>query len=394
MLFILNQDVPSVASVVHVGATTAIYPAPVATSLSPATANNGDSPTVVTITGSNFSPLSIVQWNGQARSTAFISSTQITGTLVAADLASVGTGKVSVVTPGPGGGVSSSLLFTINQAPAPNLTQTGTIIARITAPTGGGNKSLSIIRDGDMPPVGTKDPKRSYDTYNGGAVATDDWIGYQYTTPQTFAKVIFQEGVNFSDGGYFLNLRVQVRQAGVWVTVPGLTTTPVYPPNDGISYETYTLNFPPISGDAIRIDGAPGGKSYFTSTGELQVFGPPTSNGTGNPTLTSLSPNTIASGSAPFTLTVNGTNFVSGYTVQWNGASRPTTFVSATQLTAAIPSHRRCSRRHSSGDGAEPGKWRSFHIPAHRLPSRNRRLLPPSRPSRPTPSRADRLPSP
>ena len=55
------------------------------------------------------------------------------------------------------------------------------------------------------------------------------------------------------------------------------------------------------------------------------------------PTLTSLSPSSAAAGGPAFTLTVNGSNFVSGSVVRWNGADRTTTFVSATQLTAAIP---------------------------------------------------------
>jgi uncharacterized protein (TIGR03437 family) len=54
------------------------------------------------------------------------------------------------------------------------------------------------------------------------------------------------------------------------------------------------------------------------------------------PTLTSLSPNTRLATDTGFTLTVNGTNFVSDSTVKFNGANRTTTFVSATQLTAAI----------------------------------------------------------
>jgi uncharacterized protein (TIGR03437 family) len=55
------------------------------------------------------------------------------------------------------------------------------------------------------------------------------------------------------------------------------------------------------------------------------------------PTLASLSPNSAQACGAAFTLTVTGTNFVNGATVNWNGAARPTMFVSATQLTAAIP---------------------------------------------------------
>jgi hypothetical protein len=54
------------------------------------------------------------------------------------------------------------------------------------------------------------------------------------------------------------------------------------------------------------------------------------------PTLTSLSPNTSAAGGAAFTLTINGTNFISSSAAQWNGSARLTTFINATQVTAAI----------------------------------------------------------
>ena len=55
------------------------------------------------------------------------------------------------------------------------------------------------------------------------------------------------------------------------------------------------------------------------------------------PTTTSISPPSKVVGSGAFTLTVNGTGFVSGTSVvRWNGSNRSTTFVSATQLTASI----------------------------------------------------------
>ena len=49
-----------------------------------------------------------------------------------------------------------------------------------------------------------------------------------------------------------------------------------------------------------------------------------------------LIPASVAPGGAGFTLTVNGTGFVSGSTVNWNGSARATTFVNASQLTATI----------------------------------------------------------
>jgi hypothetical protein len=54
------------------------------------------------------------------------------------------------------------------------------------------------------------------------------------------------------------------------------------------------------------------------------------------PTVTTLVPNSAIAATAAFALTVNGSNFVNGSVVKWNGAARATTFVSATQLRAAI----------------------------------------------------------
>jgi len=50
-----------------------------------------------------------------------------------------------------------------------------------------------------------------------------------------------------------------------------------------------------------------------------------------------LVPTSAVPGGAGFTLTVNGTGFVSGATVNWNGAALITTFVSSSQLTATVP---------------------------------------------------------
>ncbi len=55
------------------------------------------------------------------------------------------------------------------------------------------------------------------------------------------------------------------------------------------------------------------------------------------PLLTAVSPTSATAGGASFTLTATGSNFLVTSAVHWNGAARPTTFVSATQLTATIP---------------------------------------------------------
>ena len=55
------------------------------------------------------------------------------------------------------------------------------------------------------------------------------------------------------------------------------------------------------------------------------------------PATSGLVPNTTTAGGGAFTLTVNGSNFLATSVVRWNGTDRPTTFVSATQVQAAIP---------------------------------------------------------
>ena len=70
------------------------------------------------------------------------------------------------------------------------------------------------------------------------------------------------------------------------------------------------------------------------STINNQLPAPSGSNPT--PTITTISPNSAVAGSAEgFTLTINGTNFVAASMVNFGGRAPATTFVSATQLTAA-----------------------------------------------------------
>jgi hypothetical protein len=55
------------------------------------------------------------------------------------------------------------------------------------------------------------------------------------------------------------------------------------------------------------------------------------------PAIMQLVPNNATHGAAAFTLTVNGSNFNSDATVVWNGSNLTTTFVTANQVTGAVP---------------------------------------------------------
>jgi hypothetical protein len=113
-----GQSADQACSAVSVPARPVTLPVPVVGSLSPASAVAGDAGFTLTVNGSGFVASSVVRWNGTARTTTFVSATQLRIALTAADLASPGSASVSVFTPAPGGGTSGTTSFTI-AAPAP-----------------------------------------------------------------------------------------------------------------------------------------------------------------------------------------------------------------------------------------------------------------------------------
>jgi hypothetical protein len=149
----------------------------------------------------------------------------------------------------------------------------GTVVALITSPRGSGSKSLDVIRDNVMPGTNSTDPGLQYDTWDG-AVRTSDWIGYTFSGDRTFTHLVFQEGLRYAPaGGWFRQLRVQVRSAGVWSDAVNLTSDPAYSSTSLQSFGTYDLKFEPAVGDGIRIAGQPGGNDTYISVAELRVYG-------------------------------------------------------------------------------------------------------------------------
>jgi len=55
------------------------------------------------------------------------------------------------------------------------------------------------------------------------------------------------------------------------------------------------------------------------------------------PNISTLSPNNASHGSTGVVLTVNGTNFSTNATVNWNGTALTTTYISAQQMMTTIP---------------------------------------------------------
>ena len=230
------------------------------------------------------------------------SSTVITFNLVVRDVALLAS-------------VADSVAITVNPpAPPPpppsgsNLALVGTPIISVTAPTGGGNRNLGIIKDGVKPAPGTNNDWTQYDTYTG-QLTTSGWVGYTFTSTYTLNQVVFYEGMHYGDGGWWDTLTVQALQNGTWVPVTGLSIAPAYPfSNNGISYQSFTLGFTPIAATGVRLFGQPGGSADFFSIAELEVYGtsepPPPPPPNTAPTANAGADQSVVSGQ---TVTLNGT---------------------------------------------------------------------------------------
>lgn len=138
MLFLVNSTgVPSVAGLVQLGAGGATVTPPTLTSLSPNSATAGAAAFTLTVNGSNFVSGATVRWNGAARTTSFVSATQVTAAIPASDIAAAGTAQVTALN--PGSAASNELPFTVsNPSPPPaptytlSVTRTGTAASRGT----------------------------------------------------------------------------------------------------------------------------------------------------------------------------------------------------------------------------------------------------------------------
>jgi hypothetical protein len=135
-------------------------PVPVASSLDPSDAIAGGPALDVIVNGSNFVETSIVRVNGTARSTSFVSGSQLHATFPVTDLSSVELFTVTVFNPSPGGGESGGLPFIVNAPPVPVppipaasipvTTPVGTVNVTFSDVTSGGTLTVTLRK---APPV-------------------------------------------------------------------------------------------------------------------------------------------------------------------------------------------------------------------------------------------------
>ena len=238
-------------------------PPPTVTSLSPTSANAGGVAFTLTVNGTGFVSTSVVKFNGGAKTTTFVSATQLTAMITAADIATTGTATVTVTNPGPGG-TSNATSFTINNA-VPTISS----LSPSSAVAGSAAFTLTVKGAGFVSGATVN--------FNGATRATT-FVSSTQITAAILASDIAIAGT-----------------ANVSVTNPAPTSGP--------------------SGVQVFTIGSPNNPV---------------------PTISNLGP-THAPGSAAFTLTLNGTNFVAKSVINFNGKPEITTFISVTQISASIP---------------------------------------------------------
>jgi hypothetical protein len=125
------------------------YPVPRIATVSPTSVVQGQPQFTITVTGYNFTPASTVDWNGPSTgggtlplATFFTSTNELTATVTAALAQNPGSALISVSTPQPGGGATTTLPFSITGIPTP--VPTITAISPTIMLTFGGGGLLTV----------------------------------------------------------------------------------------------------------------------------------------------------------------------------------------------------------------------------------------------------------
>jgi trimeric autotransporter adhesin len=345
-LFLLFLQFMSSCSNTPSKPTTPQNPTPVISSFSPENMTAGGSSFVLQIQGSSFIPSSKVQWNGQNRTTTYISDTQLNASITAADIATNGVASVTVSNPSPGGG-STAANFTVGN-PSPAIVA----LSPESVMVGESGFNLQVIGSGFL--------SNSIVRWKGQN-RTTTYISRTQLSASITAADIAVNGVatvtvfNSSPGGGTSSVAV-FPITNPAPSISGLSPQSAAAGGSGFALRVTGNRF--VSNSTVRWNGSNRTTTYVSDTqldasisaADIQaarvvsaaVYNPAPGGGTSNATgfsvkgIVSLSPASAIAGASAFTLRVTGVGFASNSTVRWNSSARTTTYVSDTQLDASI----------------------------------------------------------
>lgn len=330
-------------------------PRPVLSQTSPVSALAGSGTVAVTMTGSGFSSKTTAMFSGAARPTAYVSPTEISLTLSAADAATAGSYPLTVVNAAPGGGSSSPSSFLItNPVPAVSsllplslsVGSSGTVVtlqgsgflAGSTVFVNGAPRTTSVASATQLSFVATTADVSVATTLQvavqnpapGGGISAAQSLPVKNPTPSIAAvspstiafgtaapTTVTLAGTNFA--------------AGATVSVSGTPRAATVVSSTSLTFPVSTAE-QAIAGavPVVVTNPAPGGgtsaPAALTITNAV-------------PTAGALSPSTIAVGTPSATLvTLGGSGFAPGATVSVGGVSRAATLISSAKLSFSVTS--------------------------------------------------------
>jgi hypothetical protein len=221
-----NVDYSTVTATVTLTVNVPLNPLPFVGNITPAFANAGGAAFTITVNGSGFLANSTVYWGTSALTTMFVSSTELTATVTAADIATPGATAITVQTPAPGGGTSDVLQFEVDSPSAS--TTAPTVPSAVVTVTAGSTATYSISF-----PASVTNATASCLNLPAGALCSFSFssgvltISTSSSTPAgTYqVTVVFDETVSSTSSGFILLpflllplyfLRKRLTALGIW----------------------------------------------------------------------------------------------------------------------------------------------------------------------------------
>ncbi len=329
-------------------------PIPTISALSPSSVLAGSGAAALTISGTGYTAASVASINGSARTTSYVSSTQLSVALTSGDTASAGSASITVANPTPGGGTSAGYSLTIIQ---PNPVPVVSSLSPSNATVGDPSFTLAVNGSGFV--------TGSVVAFNGVAATSTFVSSTQLTiglssadisTAGTFPIAVTNPAPG---GGVSSNVNFTVKNPAPAIT--SLSPTSVQAASSATTVTVNGSGF--VSSSVVDFDGSARSTHFVTAnqltfdvgasdvasngTHSITVVNPTPGGGTSaaatfsvqnpTPSIASLSPCGKVAGAAAFTLTTQGGGFASGATATFRGTAVTVTYVSASQVTLAIP---------------------------------------------------------
>ena len=321
--------------------------APTVSAISPAAVPAGAAATTLTVSGTGFTASTVVQVNGTAETTTYISATQVTAMIPAGQLA---TGSLLQVAALNGSAASTPVNLEVDN-PSPTIAQ----FSPASVVSGSGPATVAVTGTGFLPTTVIQVGTSRVTTYvsttmvNVALTAAD----FASATPLALTAVNPAPG-----GGSSTSALLPVTSPVPAITQVAPATIPA-----GSAATTITLTGSGfLSSTVLRVNGAVRSTNYVSATQitaslpatdfataatlSITAFAPTPGGGSSNalnlkvtnpaPTITQLTPATLITGSTATIVSVTGTGFVSSTTVSVNGTPRTTAYISPTQINVTL----------------------------------------------------------